>query len=51
MCGFTDVRRDKKGYYCTVCGTRMKKNYADEMRLCSPLEYKKLLKQCRKQPS
>lgn len=29
-CGFTDVRRDRDGYYCSVCGKRMDKTWEME---------------------
>lgn len=43
-CGFTDVRRDAKGYYCTKCGWRPLHNFYE----CLPTDLRqKLDEQCR----
>ena len=50
MCGFSDVRRDENGYFCSVCGQRMRPNFANEIRLTLPPPYLKQLKrQCKVQ--
>lgn len=52
MCGFTDVRRDEVGYYCPVCGMRMRPEYEDVIRLTLPPKYlRELREQCERDPS
>lgn len=46
MCGFTDVRKDEKGYYCTICGKRMPPDYEAWVRCSEPRLFEQLQHQC-----
>lgn len=37
-CGFKDIRKDSKGYFCSVCGERMPKNFLLEVAMFSGVE-------------
>jgi hypothetical protein len=48
MCGFTDVRKDTEGYYCSRCGQRMREDYEEHMRLTlSHKDFAQLQRQCK----
>lgn len=48
MCGFSNVRRDEKGYYCEICGKRMDRTFEQRIRLTLPPQYlTQLRRQCR----
>lgn len=49
MCGFTDIRRDKKGsYYCSVCRRVFGKTFADMILIVNGKKaYRNLLAQCK----
>lgn len=47
MCGFSDVRKDKHGYYCSKCGKRLEKDFRQKVSLfCGKEIVKQLDGQC-----
>lgn len=48
-CGFSDVRKDEYGYFCSVCGERLPDNFYDRVFLSlGPEGLEKLEEQCSK---